>query len=201
MSCPANHRMLTARSAAESGRFPCSSYQGPTSPRLYTKLAGRCPYFRDRPDADNAPLSGGNVQIAEIPVIERRALRALAEAAETLSPSERAPPWATPRTGGEAVRPVPRLVFGHRRRCDAKGSRATARPGPAWRGRARALLPCWLCTNMWMTCAQRRRSCVCAVEMLGIPLPGRTHDSAFTWESATRSLCIRESWNFPHATP
>jgi hypothetical protein len=27
--------------------------------------------------------------------------------------------------------------------------------------------------------------------MLGIPLPGRTHDRVFTWESASRSLCIR----------
>jgi hypothetical protein len=35
---------------------------------------------------------------------------------------------------------------------------------------------CCLCTNMWITCAQRRRACAYAVEMLGIPLPGRNHD-------------------------
>ena len=34
---------------------------------------------------------------------------------------------------------------------------------------AARLLPCRLCTNMWMTCAQRRRACAYAVEMLGIP--------------------------------
>ena len=41
---------------------------------------------------------------------------------------------------------------------------------------ATGLLPCCLCTNMWITCAQRRRACAYAVEMLGIPLPGRNHD-------------------------
>ena len=50
---------------------------------------------------------------------------------------------------------------------------------------------CCLCTNMWITCAQRRRACAYAVEMLGIPLPGRNHDRAFTWESASRILCIQ----------
>ena len=53
------------------------------------------------------------------------------------------------------------------------------------------LLPCCLCTNMWITCAQRRRACAYAVEMLGISLPGRNHDRAFTWESASRILCIQ----------
>jgi len=48
-----------------------------------------------------------------------------------------------------------------------------------------------LCTNMWITCAQRRRACAYAVEMLGIPLPGRSHDRAFTWESASRILCMQ----------
>jgi hypothetical protein len=71
----------------------------------------------------------------------------------------------------------------------------SSRPGPDPRirpaGRAREhrradlLLPasqatglpsCCLCTNMWITCAQRRRACAYAVEMLGIPLPGRNHD-------------------------
>jgi hypothetical protein len=41
---------------------------------------------------------------------------------------------------------------------------------------ATGLLPCCLCTNMWITCAQRPRACAYAVEMLGIPLPGRNHD-------------------------
>ena len=42
---------------------------------------------------------------------------------------------------------------------------------------ARAYRPsCCLCTNMWITCAQRRRACAYGVEMLGIPLPGRNHD-------------------------
>lgn len=56
---------------------------------------------------------------------------------------------------------------------------------------ATGLLPCCLCTNMWMTCAQRRRACAYAVEMLGIPLPGRNHDRAFTWESVSRILCMQ----------
>ncbi len=86
----------------------------------------------------------------------------------------------------------------------------SSRPGPDPRirpaGRARKhrradlLLPasqatglpsCCLCTNMWITCAQRRRACAYAVEMLGIPLPGRNHDRAFTWESASRTLCMQ----------
>jgi hypothetical protein len=41
---------------------------------------------------------------------------------------------------------------------------------------ATGLPSCCLCTNMWITCAQRRRACAYAVEMLGIPLPGRNHD-------------------------
>jgi hypothetical protein len=52
-----------------------------------------------------------------------------------------------------------------------------------------------------MTCAQRHHDCVRAVEILGIPLPGRAHDRAFTWESAGRSLCIRENRDYPHAAP
>ncbi len=56
---------------------------------------------------------------------------------------------------------------------------------------ATGLLPCCLCTNMWITCAQRRRACAYAVEMLGIPLPGRNHDRDFTWESASHTLCMQ----------
>jgi len=56
---------------------------------------------------------------------------------------------------------------------------------------ATRLLPCRLCTNMWITCAQRRRACAYAVEMLGIPLPGRNHERAFTWENASSILCIQ----------
>jgi hypothetical protein len=44
---------------------------------------------------------------------------------------------------------------------------------------------------MWMTCAQQHRTCACTVEMLWIPLPGRTHDKAFNWKSATRTLCMQ----------
>ena len=56
---------------------------------------------------------------------------------------------------------------------------------------ATGLLPCCLCTNMWITCAQRRRACANPVEMLGIPLPGRNHGRGFTWESASRTLCMQ----------
>jgi hypothetical protein len=56
---------------------------------------------------------------------------------------------------------------------------------------ATGLLPCCLCTNMWMTCAQRHRACAYAVEMLGIPLRGQNHDRAFTWESGSRILCMQ----------
>jgi hypothetical protein len=45
-----------------------------------------------------------------------------------------------------------------------------------------------LCTTMWITCAKRRRSCAHIGEMLGIPLPGRAHSRAFTWESAIDTL-------------
>lgn len=56
---------------------------------------------------------------------------------------------------------------------------------------ATGLPSCCLCTNMWITCAQRRRACAYAVEMLGIPLPGRNHDRASTWESASRILWMQ----------
>jgi hypothetical protein len=48
-----------------------------------------------------------------------------------------------------------------------------------------------LCTNMWMTCVQRRRVCAYAVEMLGISLHDHSHGRAFTRESASRILCMR----------
>jgi hypothetical protein len=54
----------------------------------------------------------------------------------------------------------------------------------------RTALRC-LCTNMWMTCAQRRQACAYAVEMLGIPPPGRTGTGHFTWENASHILCIQ----------
>jgi hypothetical protein len=81
----------------------------------------------------------------------------------------------------------------------ARSSHPAGRPGtqaPARRS-ATACQPgnrtasCCLCTNMWITCAQRRRACAYAVEMLGIPLPGRNHDRAFTWENASRILCMQ----------
>jgi len=56
---------------------------------------------------------------------------------------------------------------------------------------ARGLLPCCLCTNMWITCAQRPRACAYAVEMLGIPLPVPQPDRNLTWESASRTLCMQ----------
>ena len=77
-----------------------------------------------------------------------------------------------------------------RRRADARANRDAR----ACRGAdpARGLLPWCLCTNMWMTCAQRRRACVYTVEMLGIPLPDRNQNRAFTWESANHTLCIQK---------
>src|SRR5690348_347847 len=33
-----------------------------------------------------------------------------------------------------------------------------------------------LCTTMWITCVKRRWACAHIGEMLGIPLPGSTHD-------------------------
>jgi hypothetical protein len=81
----------------------------------------------------------------------------------------------------------------------ARSSHPAGRPGTqAPRGApllpaspATGLLPCCLCTNMWITCAQRRRACANPVEMLGIPLPGRNHGRGFTWESASRTLCMQ----------
>jgi hypothetical protein len=64
--------------------------------------------------------------------------------------------------------------------------------------RVRRLLPCCLCTNMWMTCAQQRRSCAQPVEILGISWPGCTRDGGFTWESASRTLCIRRKPGIVH---
>ena len=71
------------------------------------------------------------------------------------------------------------------------GTQAPARRSLLPASPATRLLPCRLCTNMWITCAQRRRACAYAVEMLGIPLPGRNHERAFTWENASSILCIQ----------
>ena len=38
-------------------------------------------------------------------------------------------------------------------------------------------------------------------EMLGIVLPGRVHNMAFTWEDAVYALCIKKNRNCPRATP
>jgi hypothetical protein len=71
------------------------------------------------------------------------------------------------------------------------GTQAPARRAVAACQRGKGLLPCCLCTNMWITCAQRRRACAYAVEMLGIPLPVPPPDRNFTWENASRTLCMQ----------
>ena len=45
-----------------------------------------------------------------------------------------------------------------------------------------------LCITMWITCVKRRRACAHIGEMLGIALPGRARNRAFTWESAIHAL-------------
>ena len=47
-----------------------------------------------------------------------------------------------------------------------------------------------VCTSMWITCAKRHQTCAHAVEMLGIPPPGRPHIRAFSWENTIHTLCI-----------
>jgi len=50
------------------------------------------------------------------------------------------------------------------------------------------VLSALLCITMWITCVKRRRACVHIGEMLGIVLPGRARNRAFTWESAIHAL-------------
>jgi hypothetical protein len=45
---------------------------------------------------------------------------------------------------------------------------------------------------MWVTCAKRHQACARAVEMLGIPPPGRAHKKAFNWENMIRALCTQK---------
>ena len=52
--------------------------------------------------------------------------------------------------------------------------------------------PALLCTTMWITCAKRRRACAHIGEMLGIVLPGRARNRAFTWESAIYALWMEK---------
>ena len=70
------------------------------------------------------------------------------------------------------------------------------RLGPLTLGHPTLASPTWPAAaggdRMWMTCAQRRRACVYTVEMLGIPLPDRNQNRAFTWESANHNLCIQK---------
>jgi len=49
-----------------------------------------------------------------------------------------------------------------------------------------------LCRTMWISCVKRRRACAHIGEMLGIVLPGRARNRAFTWESAIRALCMEK---------
>jgi hypothetical protein len=44
-------------------------------------------------------------------------------------------------------------------------------------------------------------NCQSSVGIVGIPQPGRTHDRAFTWENASRTLYMRKKLNCPHAAP
>ena len=56
------------------------------------------------------------------------------------------------------------------------------------RARHENVLPALLCTTMWIACVKRRRACAHIGEMLGIVLPGRARNRAFTWESAIYAL-------------
>ena len=49
-----------------------------------------------------------------------------------------------------------------------------------------------MCISMWVTCAKRHQACARAVEMLGIPPPGRAHKKAFNWENTIRALCMQK---------
>ena len=105
----------------------------------------------------------------------------------TASP-ERARRWACRGTARPSTH-KPRVLASSRFGLPVPGDQGAGPPLPA--SPATGLLPCCLCTNMWMTCVQWRRACAYVVEMLGIPLPGRNHDRAFTWESASRILCMQ----------
>ena len=63
-------------------------------------------------------------------------------------------------------------------------------PGQARRDRCREQ-HAELCTTMWITC-ENARACAHIGEMLGIVLPGRAGDRAFTWESAIRALWMEK---------
>jgi len=95
-----------------------------------------------------------------------------------LSHSERPqhPCWhrhATPATAGMRHRDGPWARAVRRR--------GQPRRNPALIGqRGTFQLTGHVCTSMWITCAQRRRACAGAVEMLGIPPPGRAHKSPLT---------------------
>ena len=50
---------------------------------------------------------------------------------------------------------------------------------------ARAYRPsCCLCTNMWITCEQRRRACAYEWKCWGFRCLAATMTGAFTWESS-----------------
>ena len=91
-------------------------------------------------------------------------------------------------------------------RVSASRTRRAGRPtrtgvDPLLPASRRRTAPCCLCTNVWMTCAQRRQACAQAVEILGIPQPNRNQERAFTWESASHTCAYRKIGNYPHATP
>jgi len=65
-------------------------------------------------------------------------------------------------------------------------------PAAARKPRHENVLQALLWTTMWITCVKRRRACAHIGEMLGIVLPGRVRNRAFTWESAIRALWVEK---------
>src|SRR5271157_1297079 len=84
---------------------------------------------------------------------------------------------ACPAGGAASIRCPPSRAMSSRPRPDP-------RPG--------CVLQALLCTTMWSTCAKRRRACAHIREILGIVLPGRARNRAFTWESAIRALWVEK---------
>jgi hypothetical protein len=72
--------------------------------------------------------------------------------------------------------------------CVPAASRKHRHADPLPASRHENVLQALLCTTMWITCVKRRRACAHIGEMLGIVLPGRARNRAFTWESAIRAL-------------
>jgi hypothetical protein len=130
--------------------------------------------------------SVGEVPTRSAPQPEAAGVEAAIVGAQTRGDGE------CPRAGSRTISSAPGPEPSVRRGGCVTASSSALIGCTCWRGQE-ALLTCWLCAKVWMTCGQQHLACACAVEMLGIPVPGRTQGGPFTWGKRQPCLCMQRN--------